>query len=328
LEKSRPWRLGKNRWFVLFFILLGAFFATRFPPIAPHIQVAPEKLSAHPLFTLPVIGDFYLTNTLVASFVVYGILIILAYFVKRAATSGDMVPKGVSGAMEALIETLYNLTESTAGHWAKLIFPWFATIVLVVLLSNWLELIPLVDSFGWLEHAEKGGAVATQLLPNVFAVVKGSASAGNQYVVVPWLRVPSTDLNFTVALAVISVVMTQIVGIRAQGVRYFSKFFNTTTLFKKPLFGAIDFAVGILETISELAKLLSFSFRLFGNIFAGSVLLFLVGSLVPIFAQSAVLLFEFFIGLIQALVFGMLTMVFMAQATQGHGGEHKSEQTE
>jgi len=77
--------------------------------------------------------------------------------------------------------------------------------------------------------------------------------------------------------------------------------------------------VGLLELISELAKLLSFSFRLFGNIFAGSVLIFLVGSMVPIFAQSMVLMFEFFIGLIQAIVFGMLTMIFMSQATQGHG---------
>jgi F-type H+-transporting ATPase subunit a len=110
--------------------------------------------------------------------------------------------------------------------------------------------------------------------------------------------------------------------VRAQGGRYFSKFFNTTTLFKKPLFGAIDFLVGILETISEFAKIISFTFRLFGNIFAGSVLLFLVGSLVPIFAQSMILMFEFFIGIIQAAVFGMLTMVFMAQATQGHG-EHE-----
>lgn len=327
MEKTRKWHWGRNRWFVLFFIILGAFFASRYPPLAPSIQVAPEKLSARPLFTLPVIGDFYLTNTIVASFVVYGILILVAYLVKRGISSGGMVPKGISGAVETVIELLYNLTESTAGRWAKTIFPWFATIVLVVLLANWLELIPLVDSFGFLEHAEKNGYPATQVLPGVFAVIKGTADPEHQYVVIPWLRVPSTDLNFTVALAVISVLMTQVIGVRAQGMRYFSKFFNTTTLFKKPLFGAIDFAVGILETVSELAKLLSFSFRLFGNIFAGSVLLFLVGSLVPIFAQSAVLLFEFFIGLIQALVFGMLTMVFMAQATQGHGGEHEAPHT-
>ena len=84
--------------------------------------------------------------------------------------------------------------------------------------------------------------------------------------------------------------------------------------------------MGILELVSELSKLLSFSFRLFGNIFAGSVLLFVIGSLIPVFVQSMFLGLEFFVGLIQAVVFGMLTMVFMAQATQGHG-EHHDEET-
>ncbi|MCL4561645.1 MAG: F0F1 ATP synthase subunit A [Chloroflexi bacterium] len=321
MENTRKWRYGFNRWLVLLFIVLGAVAASFFPPLRPHIQVAPEVISG-PLFSLPVIGNFYLTNTLVASFVVYLLLILMAFFVRRAVNSGELVPKGLAGAMEALLELLYNLTESTAGKWAKIIFPWFTTIVLVVLLSNWLELIPFVDSVGWLEPVQQGGHAAQQLLPGVFAVTAGEAASQGGFNVVPWLRVPSTDLNFTVALAIISVTMTQVIGLRTQGPRYLSKFINTTTMFKKPLFGAIDFAVGLLETISELAKLLSFSFRLFGNIFAGSVLLFLVGSLIPIFAQSAILLFEFFIGLIQALVFGMLTMVFMAQATQGHGGEH------
>jgi F-type H+-transporting ATPase subunit a len=80
----------------------------------------------------------------------------------------------------------------------------------------------------------------------------------------------------------------------------------------------LDVFVGMLELIAEFAKILSFSFRLFGNIFAGSVLLFVLGSLIPIFVQSGVVLFELFVGVIQALVFGMLTMVFMTMATQGH----------
>jgi F-type H+-transporting ATPase subunit a len=88
----------------------------------------------------------------------------------------------------------------------------------------------------------------------------------------------------------------------------------------------IDFGVGILELVSDFSRFLSFSFRLFGNIFAGSVLLFVIGSLVPVFAQSGFLMLEFFVGVIQALVFGLLTMVFMAQATQGHG-EHEAEET-
>jgi F-type H+-transporting ATPase subunit a len=85
----------------------------------------------------------------------------------------------------------------------------------------------------------------------------------------------------------------------------------------------MDFLVGILETISELAKVLSFAFRLFGNMFAGMVLLALVGVMIPVFVPSMIMMFELFIGVIQAFVFGLLTMVFMAQATQGHGAEEE-----
>jgi F-type H+-transporting ATPase subunit a len=85
----------------------------------------------------------------------------------------------------------------------------------------------------------------------------------------------------------------------------------------------MDFLVGILETISEFAKILSFTFRLFGNMFAGMVLMALVGVMVPVFVPSMIMMFELFIGLIQAFVFGMLTMVFMAQATQGHASEEE-----
>jgi len=140
-------------------------------------------------------------------------------------------------------------------------------------------------------------------------------------VVVPFARALSTDLNFTLALALISVVMTQVIGVQAQGIHYFSKFLNFTTMFKKPFLGFMDFIVGLLETISEFSKILSFTFRLFGNMFAGMVLMALVGVMVPIFVPSLIMFFELFIGAIQAFVFGMLTLTFMAQATQGHGGE-------
>ena len=119
--------------------------------------------------------------------------------------------------------------------------------------------------------------------------------------------------------------MIQVFGVRAQGGAYFSKFWNTGTVFTKPIFCVIDFGVGLLEIVSEFSKVLSFAFRLFGNIFAGSVLLFVIGSLVPVFAQSIFYLLEFFVGAIQAFVFGLLAMTFMAQATQGHGGEHHEE---
>jgi F-type H+-transporting ATPase subunit a len=137
--------------------------------------------------------------------------------------------------------------------------------------------------------------------------------------VVPFFRPVSTDLNFTFALAIVAVVMVQVIGFRSQGIAYLTKFWNVKTFFSKPIFGFIDWAVGLLELISEFSKILSFAFRLFGNMFAGAVLLFVIGSLVPVFAQSLFYLLEFFVGMIQAIVFGMLTMTFMAQATQGHG---------
>jgi len=128
------------------------------------------------------------------------------------------------------------------------------------------------------------------------------------------------------SLAVIAVVAVQVVGFKAQGWRYLLKFFNVVNLFKKPFFGVMDFMVGILELISEFAKILSFTFRLFGVMFSGAILLFLISSIALPFLPSFILMFEFFMGLIQAFVFGMLTMVFMAQATKGHGGEEHAEE--
>jgi F-type H+-transporting ATPase subunit a len=221
------------------------------------------------------------------------------------------------------LELIYNLTESTAGKWTRQIFPYFATITLLVLVVNWMELIPGVDSIGILEHSDHGYPVE-QVLPGVATIVGEEVEEGG-YALIPYVRVLSTDLNFTVALALISVFMTQVFGVRALGGSYFSKFINVGGLFKRPIFGVIDFGVGILELISEISKILSFSFRLFGNIFAGSVLLFVIGSLVPVFAQSMFLMLEFFVGLIQAVVFGMLTMVFMSQATAGHGDHEGHE---
>jgi len=324
-ENIRKWRWGVNRWWILLFTILGIIGANLFAPVRPHIQVAPENVSHDPLFSLPVFGDFYLTNTLIALVVLDIVIILIALAVRNATSSGQLVPGGLAGAMEALLEALYNLTESTAGKWAKAIFPWFASIFLVVLVGNMMKLLPGVESIGVLEETKKNGHEMIQIIPGLVGAIIAGEVHGEGYHIIPYLRGLPTDLNFTAALALISVFMTQVIGVRAQGIRYFSKFFNTLTIFKRPFFGFIDFAVGLLELISEFAKVLSFSFRLFGNMFAGAVLLFLVGSMAPVFAQSLVLAFEFFIGLIQAFVFGMLTMVFMSQATHGHGEEEHAE---
>jgi F-type H+-transporting ATPase subunit a len=325
METNRRWRFGVNRWFVLLFIILNVIAVSAFPPLRPHIQLPAEPVSG-PFFSVS--GQpFYLTNTLIATIVADILLLLIGFGVWRAARSGDLVPKGISGAVEAFIEVLYNLTESTAGKWAKTIFPYFATITLLVLVLNWMELIPGVDSIGWFDEHHIPHPEECTFTTTIFGATAVGGDSECAAGVVPFLRATATDLNFTLALALIAVVMTQVVGVRAQGIGYFTKFINTKTFFTKPIFGVIDFGVGILEMVSEFSKILSFAFRLFGNIFAGAVLLFVIGTLVPVFAQTPFLMLEFFVGAIQAVVFGLLTMTFMAQATQSHGHEEAHEET-
>jgi len=325
-EKKSGWRWGVNRWIVLALIIAGAYAASLYPPVQPHVQLPAENISHNPLFTIPGIGEVYFTNTMLAVLIADAVLLLIAFFVNRAVKSGEMVPKGISGAVEALLEALYNLTESTAGKWTRAIFPWFATITLLVLIVNWMELLPGVDSIGILHHDEHGYEVQDLGFAATIVETPEDEHGEELYGLIPYVRVTSTDLNFTVALALVAVFMVQVIGFRAQGLGYLTKFFNVKTFFSVPIFGVIDFIVGLLELISEFSKILSFAFRLFGNIFAGSVLLFVMGALLGQggfgFFQVGFLMLEFFVGLIQAIVFGMLTMVFMAQATQGHG-EHE-----
>ncbi len=321
--KKQAWRWGTNRWYVLALLILGFIGAKYFfAPVRPFVQLPAEHWMQQPLFTIPGLGPFYLTNTMVALVIVIILVFWLASSFNRAVKKGDLVLKGIPGALEALLEYLYNMTESTAGKWAWTIFPWFASITIMVLLANWMELIPGVDSIGVIEHAEAGG-FGIQQLGNFFTTIVNPAVTEGGYQLVPFVRVLSTDLNFTVALAIVAVIAVQVVGIRAQGIGYFTKFWNAKTFFSRPIFGVIDWGVGLLELVSEISKVLSFAFRLFGNIFAGSVLLFVMGSLLGSIAifPSIFYMLEFLVGAIQAIVFGLLTMTFMAQATQGHG-EH------
>jgi len=354
--KKRVWA----RWVVLAAIILGLYLFTGFfgiglgiKTIMPEVFLPGEHLSETPLFG---IEGLYLTNTLVGLIGADIVVLLLAIGIYRGVKSGKMVLTGISGAVEALMEALHGITEGTAGKWTKQIFPWFATITLLVLAANWLGLLPGVETIGLIHegHGEyavrdlgqigdlkiqtiwdESGEVATdathaeEITVDTHAEEDSHADeaaaedhAGEEHhgaAVVPFFRPVSTDLNFTFALAIVAVIMVQVIGFRSQGMAYLTKFWNVSTLFSKPIFGFIDWAVGLLELISEFSKVLSFAFRLFGNMFAGAVLLFVIGSLVPVFAQSLFYLLEFFVGMIQAIVFGMLTMTFMAQATQGHG---------
>jgi F-type H+-transporting ATPase subunit a len=343
-QTKRRWRWGFYRWLIVLLIVGNVFAARAYAPVMPHVQVPAENILGP--FQLPLLGELYLTNTLIAILIADFLLLLMAISVRRAVGKGELVLSGFAGAVETILEGLYGLVESTSGKWARRVFPWMATIVLMVLLVNWTELIPGVDSIGILHEPHHGApAYETKELFkigsfSVTTIVEEIEAEGEHGEEVhglgftPFVRVTSTDLNFTVALALISVVMTQVIGLQALGLGYFTKFFafgNFGRMWIRERLGPfdvfmplIDIFVGLLETVAEFAKIISFSFRLFGNIFAGSVLLFVLGSLVPVMVQSGVLLLEFIVGLIQALVFGMLTMVFMTMATMAHD-EHDEE---
>jgi F-type H+-transporting ATPase subunit a len=359
--KKKWWRWGFNRWLVLACIIgsVVTVYILGIAPVRPRVQLPAEAVPSIPVVlallavlaillcvlvrrwegllaaawfgvmaVLPVVLKFQWTNTLTALVIADGLLLLICFGVVRVLKTGELTPKGLPGAVEALLDYLYNITEGTAGKWARTVFPWFVTITLLVLLANWMELIPGVDSIGVLEKAASGSGYPIRSLTSGIATVVQTAkgvTVQEGYNIVPFVRTVSTDLNFTVALALVAVVMVQVMGMRAQRANYFTKFWNTKTLFSRPIFGVIDFGVGLLELVSEFSKILSFAFRLFGNIFAGSVLLFVIGALIPVFAQSGFLMLEFFVGAIQAIVFGLLTMTFMAQAMQGHGGGEYEE---
>jgi len=274
----------------------------------PAIQIAPEKLAVIPIpgFPLPI------TNSLVAALLASILLITFSFFATRKM---ELIPRGVQNFAEMAVDAVYGLVVSVAGEKrAPKFFPWVATIFIFVLVSNYLGLIPGLAAMGIKEihHGET--------------------------VIVPFLRSPSTDLNMTVGLALVSVLATQYYGIRALGtLRYTSKFFNFRGLFTLPALLAgeekletmdlimelfrraiIDPFVGLLELISEVAKIISFSFRLFGNIFAGEVVLLVIGFLLPYLGTPAFLGLELFVGLIQAFIFAVLTLAFMTMATLIH----------
>lgn len=354
-QTSQKRRWGLYRWLIILVIVVNVYAAQAFTPIMPHVQVPAENIVGP--FTLPVVGELYLTNTIIATLIGDVILILLAFSVFRATRSGELVLKGAASIVEGIVEAIYSLTEATARKWTGTIFPWVATIILVVLVANFLELIPGVDSIGRLHEPHHGAPTyETQELFKIgsFGVTtitheieaeethadtshedEHSEAAGVGFT--PYVRVASTDLNFTLAIALTSVVVTQVIGLRAVGRGYLKKYFNFNRLggllFRNEIgafdliFPFTDVFVGILELMAEFAKIISFSFRLFGNIFAGAVLLFVMGSLIPVVVQSGFLFLELLVAVVQAMVFGLLTMVFMTMATVAHD-DHDEEHGE
>jgi F-type H+-transporting ATPase subunit a len=331
-DKAERRGFGLNRWIVVLLLVVGAVLAGRFAPITPHIQLPGEPIT-DVLFTIPGVGPFFLTNTILATLLVDLVLFLMAFAVVRSMGDANTPPRGWANAFEAIVGGLYNLVESTAGKWARTIFPWVATSILLILTANWLRILPIFETIGWLHEAHEGGYAARQLVPGIEYIVAEEAT-DHGYEIIPFFRGSSTDLNFTLALALTTIVMVQILGVRANGAKYFSRFFAFgpfAGMWSRRKLGPFDVImpfinifVGILELISELAKIVSFSFRLLGAIFGGAILFAVITTLVPM-VSFGIMFLELFVGAIQALVFGMLTLVFATVATMFHGDEEHGE---
>ncbi len=350
--------MKKRYWVYLCLLAMIISGSVLLKPVLPVIQLPGEVLIWG---KSEFIKDWFgggLKNTFVATVLTWIILVAVTLGLRARSRTADEVPSGFYNVFEYLVEMLYGFVEGSAGRWARAFFPFFMTFLLWILVANWMELVPGVDSIGkWesmgelaihkaeaaariegvhldeeeLHHIEEEAMEANigDLQRGVFllraeANAEGEKPEDADYTLVPYVRAAATDLNFTLALALISVIMTQYYGFRAQGPGYLRKFFqfDANRIATNPL-GAMDLIVGILELVAEFAKILSFSFRLLGNIFAGQVLLFVIGFLLPI-ANVAVYGLEAFVGLIQAAVFAMLTLTFMSQATisHAHGDDH------
>lgn len=271
----------------------------------PHIAVPVDILFS--------IGGFPVTNTLLVA--VLTILLILLLF-WLAIRDPKLIPGKLQNLVEWTTELLLNLCEEVAGKEnGRRFFPWVASIFLIVLFANWWEVIPGVETIGTVDRSLPGCA-------NVQASAGVFLFGNTSNCIVPWLRPTSTDLNFTLALAVVSVVMTQWYGIRSLGVgQHILKYLN----FRE---GVLGVAIGLLEFVLEMIRVVSFSFRLFGNLFAGDTLLLVMAYLIPIVAPIPFYFLEVFVGFIQAFVFAMLTLVFMTLSVTPHEHATHEEQAE
>lgn len=233
----------------------------------------------HGIVLKPEILGFYknlpITNTLLVSWIVIAVLTVLSV---AATWRLRVVPSGLQNFVELVIEGGYNLVSDLAGGRAKVFFPFVMTFFLYIIVANWLGLFP------------------------------GFATITYQHL--PLLRSMSSDLNMTLALALISVVVTHIFAVKYLGIKNY--------LLRWVALNPIFLFVGVLEIVSEFTKLLSLSFRLFGNIFAGEVVLSTVAGIFAFILPLPFYILEIVVGLVQAAVFMMLTLVFMVLLSEKH----------
>ena len=294
-----------------------------FPSDMAAISVAAEPIGLGP----------HVTNALLTSFVLSAALVIFSFVLGRRLQER---PGGLQNVVESVIEGLDNLVKDAApARWAERFFPIVATIFLYLIVVNMFSLLtPFLGAIGPAHSTSEGGIAPDAerfgiprmvLIGGEFKDLEplhhpgqhdDTAASGDDHVlIVPFLRAPSSDLNMTLALALITVILTQWFGLRSHGARYLSTFLPLGGLRRKGFATwAVELFVGVLEGISELARIGSFSFRLFGNVFAGEVVLIVISSLVPLGLVVVFFGLEIFVGLIQAIVFFLLALVFFSIA--------------
>jgi F-type H+-transporting ATPase subunit a len=276
-------------------------------------EIIIPPLAAEPIFH---IGSFPITNTYINSSLTVLLFIVLAFFVQRSITFKGR-PSKLQNFIETIVETLLGYFDQVTGDRKKSLrfFPLIGSLFLFIVVSNWLGLFPGIGSLYINEY------------------IHGSWEH------VPVLRSANTDLNLTIAMAVLGVVLSHVIGVTTIGFyKYLNKFIKARDVwaaFKSKkimnIFTAfIELGVGLIEIISEVAKMVSLSLRLFGNVFAGEVLLTVLAGIIAVFVPLPFMVLEILVGLIQATVFSMLVLVYISVATmpvpdhsEGHGSHGK-----
>ena len=231
------------------------------------------------------VTQFTVTNTLLSAW--FASIVLILFFV-AGALKKNLVPGRLQGMVETLVEGAYSSCSGVLGpELARKTFPVIATIFFFVLFNAWLALLPFYQFLGFVQDGE----IKAHLL----------RSAG-------------TDLNMALALALVSFALVEYWGFRAHGPGYLKKFFALGNLFRLRPTGLIDAFVGFLELTSEFVRVISFTFRLFGNMTAGEILVVMVTFLVPFVATQFVFGLELLVGLIQSIIFAGLTLVFLSVA--------------
>jgi F-type H+-transporting ATPase subunit a len=268
-----------------------------FIPVANAASEAPshggEEAGGISIHLAPdIVGTFFgipITNTLLTVWLTMALLICVALLVKSKLS---IVPGKLQIAFEALIGGVYTYMADVleSKTLATKFFPLIMTIFIFILTMNWMGLLPFVDAVGIHKEVTSHGEVVSKLIP--------------------FFHPPATDLNVTIGFAIIAFVAIELAGVTLLGFwKYGGKFIN----FKSPL----AFFIGLMELISELARLISFSFRLFGNIFAGKTLLLVVMFLTtPYLLPVPLIAYELFVGFIQAFIFAILTLYFIKIAIE------------